>query len=236
MMKKKRTTKRRAKDELTSKQERFIQEYLIDLNATAAYQRAGYKATGDVAAAAASRLLSNVKVQDRIQRAQIQYAKRTEVTAENILRELGRIAFSDPRRLFNADGSLKAVIELTDDDAACLASLEVLEEFAGRGEDRELVGHTKKLKLWNKNNALELAGKHIGLFLNRHEHQHSGKVGVTHDHYLGKSIASDPVVRDLACQILERIGEGVALGDASGPGESGKQQTLEAGQTSSAAE
>lgn len=51
---------------LTAKQQRFVAEYLIDLNATAAYKRAGYRATDNAAEAAASRLLSNVKVRAAI--------------------------------------------------------------------------------------------------------------------------------------------------------------------------
>lgn len=54
---------------LTAKQELFIQEYLIDLNATAAYKRAGYAAEGHSAEASAARLMSNVEVARRIQEA-----------------------------------------------------------------------------------------------------------------------------------------------------------------------
>lgn len=51
---------------LTAKQQRFVAEYLIDLNATAAYKRAGYEGKGKTAEAAASRMLSNVKVAEAV--------------------------------------------------------------------------------------------------------------------------------------------------------------------------
>lgn len=51
---------------LTAKQQRFVAEYLIDLNATAAYKRAGYAADGHSAEASAARLLSNVEVAEAV--------------------------------------------------------------------------------------------------------------------------------------------------------------------------
>ena len=71
--------------ELTAKQQRFVDEYLIDLNATAAYKRAGYTAEGNSAEAAASRLLSNVKVAEAIQKAMDARSKKVGVDAEYVL-------------------------------------------------------------------------------------------------------------------------------------------------------
>lgn len=92
--------KRKGQTELTAKQQRFANEYCIDLNATAAYRRAGYNARDNAAEACASRLLSNAKVREAVQKKEKIVAKRCEVTAENILRETGAVAFSDIRRLF----------------------------------------------------------------------------------------------------------------------------------------
>jgi phage terminase small subunit len=84
---------------LTDKQRRFVDEYLIDFNATAAYKRAGYVAKGNAAEAAASRLLSNVKVQAYLAERQQALQQRTEITQEMVLRRWWEIATADPNDL-----------------------------------------------------------------------------------------------------------------------------------------
>jgi phage terminase small subunit len=80
------------------------------------------------------------------------------ITRAQIVRELGRIAFSDPRKILNDLGGMKPMSELDDDTAAVIAGMDVEELYQGRGEEREQIGHVKKLKLWNKREALaELA-------------------------------------------------------------------------------
>lgn len=156
---------------LTPKQERFVQEFLVDLNATAAYKRAGYKVKNDNAAAAsASQLLRNPKVQEAIEKGRHAASKRTEITLDRWLAELAAIAFSDPRRLYQEDGSLRPIGELEDEVAATVARVEAFEELEGRGDNRALVGFTKKVRLWDKLSALEKIGKHLGFLKDRHEH------------------------------------------------------------------
>lgn len=70
---------------LTAKQELFVNEYLIDLNATQAYLRAGYKVSESVAAVNALRLLRNANIQAAIQEAMNKRAERTEITADYVL-------------------------------------------------------------------------------------------------------------------------------------------------------
>ena len=137
---------------LTPKQRRFAEEYCIDLNAAAAYLRAGYTARGNSAEAGASRLLSNVKVQSIIHQKQREIANRCDVTAEKVIREVSAVAFSDVRKLFNPDGSLKPVHELDDATAAAIAAIEV--DASG----------VRKIKVWDKNSAHERLCKHLGLF------------------------------------------------------------------------
>src|SRR5687768_7817859 len=96
---------KKAQIALTLKQQRFAAEYCVDLNATAAYKRAGYNARGNAAEACASRLLSKAKVQQAIHEKEKTVARRCEITAENTLREASALAFSDIRKLFNTDGS-----------------------------------------------------------------------------------------------------------------------------------
>lgn len=150
-----------ADKKLTPKQRRFVDEYLIDLNATQAAIRAGY--SPKTANEQGARLLANVSIAKAIQEARDKQQERTEITQDRVLLEYARIAFFDPRKLFRSDGSPKPVEELDADTAAALAGLEVREEFEGAGENRTFVGYTKKYKLANKLGALDSLAKHLGM-------------------------------------------------------------------------
>lgn len=150
---------------MTDAQKRFCDEYLIDLNATRAYKVAYLRCKKDETASVnASKLLRNTKVQKYISEKQKKIEKRTEVTQDMVINELAKIAFLDIRKLYNDDGGLKNIQDIDDDTARTIASMESLEEFDGYGEDREQIGITRKVKLLDKTKALELLGKHLGLF------------------------------------------------------------------------
>ena len=136
--------------------ERFARCYVIHHDGTRAATETGYSAK--TAAAQASRLLKNAKVQALLARFEAECHQRLEITKDKIERELARIGFMDPRKFFREDGTLLDPKEWGDDEAAALSSIEVLEEFAGRGEDRKLIGLTKKIKFWDKKGALETLG------------------------------------------------------------------------------
>ncbi|CAB3782109.1 terminase small subunit [Paraburkholderia fynbosensis] len=154
--------------DLTPKQARFVEEYLVDLNATQAAIRAGY--SKGTARAIASENLSKPDIQQAIAEAMKKREKRTQITQDRVLLELGRIAFFDPRRLFDADGNPVPINELDDDTAAALAGLDVTEEFAGEGEKRALRSLTKKYKVSDKNTALTNAMRHLGMLRDKLEH------------------------------------------------------------------
>ena len=147
---------------LTPKQRRFVNEYLIDLNATQAAIRAGYskKTAKDIG----GENLSKPAIQAEIQKRQVKLQNTLEITQDRVLQEYARLAFYDPRKLFQPDGTPKPIEALDDDTAAALAGLEVREEFEGAGENRTFVGYTKKYKLANKLGALDSLAKHLGLF------------------------------------------------------------------------
>lgn len=84
---------------LTAKQKIFCLEYLKDLNASAAYKRAGYKGEGHVAASAAARLLTNVDVAQEIEKLIKERAEKTGITADRVLLELWSIATADANGL-----------------------------------------------------------------------------------------------------------------------------------------
>jgi phage terminase small subunit len=152
---------------LTPRQARFVQEYLLDLNATQAAIRAGYSAK--TAEQQGSRLLSFVGVRGAVDEALAARAQRVEVKQDDVLRELLRIARADARTIFDENGQLKPPREWSDDAAAFLSSVEVEELFDGRGAERRSVGFVRKVKLWPKVQALELLGKHLRLWVERAE-------------------------------------------------------------------
>lgn len=147
---------------LTAKQERFVAEYLVDLNATQAAIRAGY--SEKTAYAIGQQNLKKLEIQAAIQAAMDQRSKRVEITQDRVLQEYARLAFFDPRKLFMENGKPKDINELDDDTAAALVGLDVMEEYEGTGESREFVGYTKKYKIANKLGALDSLGKHLGMF------------------------------------------------------------------------
>lgn len=155
---------------LTAKQQRFVEEYLCDLNATQAAIRAGYSAR--TAEAAGSRLLRNVKVSAAVTAGQRERSERVEITADRVLRELARIGFSDIRDLFTWDAERAGFVpsvDLTEDQAAAVSSVEA---ETIRYTTEEGITETKvklKLKTYDKLGALEKIGKHLGMFIDRTE-------------------------------------------------------------------
>lgn len=150
---------------MTDAQKRFCDEYLVDLNATRAYKVAYPKCKKDETAnAASSRMLRNVKVQEYISKKQQEIEKRTEVTQDMVIKELAKIAFLDIRKLYTENGQLKNIADMDSETAGAISSLETLEEYEGYGDDREKIGDTQKVKLLDKTKALELLGRHLGMF------------------------------------------------------------------------
>jgi phage terminase small subunit len=167
---------------LTARQQRFVEEYLCDLNAAAAYRRAGYAARGNAAEVNAARLLRNAQVAAEIERRKKHRAERVEVRAEDVLQRLWAIATADPREI------IKVVTgpcpECWDDgekhnspNAACLRCW-------GQGSSRVIVSDLQKLsgpalallarvkqtrhgvevELHDQMAALEKVARHLGMF------------------------------------------------------------------------
>jgi phage terminase small subunit len=144
---------------LSAKQQRFCEEYVIDLNGTQAAIRSGY--SEKTANRIASQLLSKLDIQRLIQSKQKSIAGKLQITQERVLLEYARLGFSDVRKLFDASGTgLKNITELDDDTAAAISSLDV-EEIRLDGTP---IGVVKKLKTHSKTTALDSLAKHLGLF------------------------------------------------------------------------
>ena len=143
---------------LNGKQQRFVEEYLIDLNATQAAIRAGYsKRNADVTG---PRLLGNVRIQEEIQRSIGERSQRTEITQDRVLLEYARIAFFDPVKLFGDDGRPLPVSQIDENTRRAIAGLDVC--TVGNGDMG--AGEIQKFRIANKLTALEQVGKHLGMF------------------------------------------------------------------------
>jgi phage terminase small subunit len=141
---------------LTAKQQLFCDEYLVDLNGTQAAIRAGYSAK--TANRIANENLTKPDIQAYITERRKELQEKLQITQERVLAEYAKIGFSDIRHYFNNDGSLKALENLSDDAAGAVGSIEVDEIRLGE----ESIGVTKKLKMWNKREALDSICKVLG--------------------------------------------------------------------------
>ena len=163
---------------LTPKQKIFADEYLIDLNATRAYKVAYPSCKKDEAARVnGSKLLTNTNVVAYIDERMKEREKRTEITQDRVLQELAKLGFFDIRKLFDDSGKPLDITGLDDETAACIAGLEVMDIYEGTGDDKEFVGYIKKYKLSDKLKALEMIGRHLGMFKDKMDIQHSGQIG-----------------------------------------------------------
>lgn len=169
-------------NKLTPKQRQFVEEYLIDLNGTKAAIRAGYSVK--TARAIGNENLTKPDIAAAIEEAQRLRGIRTGITQERILQELARICFFDQRKLYKEDGSLKRPIDLDDDAAAALAGVDVVEMQGGAsiemdGEITHVPLYTKKVRVFDKNTALSLAMRHMGMLRDKPGDQLGGAPGVS---------------------------------------------------------
>lgn len=146
---------------LGAKQARFVEEYLIDLNATQAAIRAGY--SQKTAKETGYENLTKPHIAKAIQEAKDTRTERTQIDADYVLNRLVQIDEMDAADILNDDGSIKQIQEWPKVWRQYLSGMEITELFEGRGNDRELVGLLKKIKWPDKLKNLELLGKHIGV-------------------------------------------------------------------------
>lgn len=138
--------------------ERFCEEYLVDLNATAAYQRTYPAAKPAAARAAAARLFADVNISDRVAELLEARAARVQVKLDDVLRELILLAFSDVRNFTVNDLGHLELLEGAP-EAAWRAVSSVKHRITSHGDDftvREV-----EYRLWNKNDALKQLREHL---------------------------------------------------------------------------
>ncbi len=140
------------------KQQRFVEEYLVDLNATQAAIRAGYseKTAGQIG----DENLKKPEIKEAIQARRKELSEKVEITQERVLKEYARIAFLDPRKLFDNTGAPLPIQDLDDDTAAAIIGLDVVQV----GNAEVGVGDVLKYKMADKKGALDSVARHLGMF------------------------------------------------------------------------
>lgn len=154
---------------LRGKQQRFVDEYLIDRNATQAAIRAGYSAK--TAYAIGEENLRKPEVRKAIEAGEADLSERTKITQEMVMNELAKIGFSNMLDYVTPTetGDLFTDFsKLTRDQAAAISEVTVEEYVEGKGEDARDVKRVK-FKLSDKRSALVDMGKHLGMFKDRIE-------------------------------------------------------------------
>jgi phage terminase small subunit len=140
---------------LTEKQQRFVDEYLIDLNATQAAIRAGYSVK--TAAEIGCENLIKPNIQATVAKAMAERSKRTGFNQDRVVVELAKIAFVKMTDI--VDGQARIKNTATDDDLSCIESVKFKESYSDTGSSTE-----REVKISPKLKALELLGKHLGMW------------------------------------------------------------------------
>ncbi|HEV2897367.1 MAG TPA: terminase small subunit [Pseudaminobacter sp.] len=148
---------------MTPKQERFVEEYLIDLNATQAAIRAGYSERTSNEQGA--QLLAKPKIMAAIEAAKGDRSEKTKIDAAWVLIRLAEEAEADIADIFDEDtGDLRPIHEWPEIwRRGLVAGVEIEALFDGRGDERRQIGQTKKVRFSDRIRRIELIGKHIGV-------------------------------------------------------------------------
>lgn len=158
---------------LTPKQARFVAEYLKDLNATQAAIRCGYSVRS--AGQQGERLLRKAEIASEVARLQSAQLEQTGLTAEAVKDSLRKVITADVRQLFDAQGNVIPIHQLSDEAASLIAGFEVVKRnlTAGDGATDTIL----KIKLKDQSRYVEMAAKHFGLLTEKVEH--SGGLDIT---------------------------------------------------------
>ena len=155
---------------MTKKQKRFVEEYLIDLNATQAAIRAGY--SPDTAGSIGAENLKKPEIKSRIDKAMAERSRRTGINQDRVLQELARIGFAKITDVVDPE-TAEIRTDASEDDLACIQSIKIKpNEF---GTEREV-------KLYDKKAALVDLGKHLGLFKDKVELSGDMDLNITIDY------------------------------------------------------
>ena len=154
---------------MNERQRRFVEEYLVDGNATQAAIRAGYSERA--ANREGSRLLSKVDVKAAIESRRRERSVQADVTAVDVIRELARVAFSNIGLFLDCSGGvprLRQLATIPEDVWRAVSSVKVRREWEGPRDDQTPVD-VVEFKLWSKTDALDKLAKILGMYVERKE-------------------------------------------------------------------
>lgn len=140
-------------DSLTDRQMLFCMHYVGEckFNGAKAAEMAGYEPKN--AASYAVYLLKNPNISQFIESLKNDLGRRIGISAEMIAQEMAKLAFFNIKDIMTVDGGIKPVFTMEDKDSAAISSIEVFEEKAK--DTGEVLGYVKKVKLADKQRALE---------------------------------------------------------------------------------
>ncbi len=148
------TSKRSAEQ----KREMFVEAFFANgENATQAAVAAGF--SPKTCGVTGAKMLKDPRILLRVEQRRKELVKDMRLSTERLCQEIGRLAFSDPRKIMHPNGKVKLPHELDDDTAAAIASFEF-----------DIDGSIK-YKFWDKNSAQERAAKIVGAFERDHKQQ-----------------------------------------------------------------
>lgn len=145
---------------LNPKQKRFCEEYIVDLNRTQAAIRAGYSEA--TAGQIGHELLKKPEVEMYIAALQSQRSKRIQLSADRVLEELGRIAFSNIVDVVEADKNglvIRDIAHLPIEQQVAIAEISSFSRETAQGDSST----TTKAKMHDKLGALKLLAQHLGV-------------------------------------------------------------------------
>ena len=143
---------------MTDRQKRFVEEYLIDLNATQAAIRAGY--SPQTARDIGCENLTKPNIQNAIGKAIAERSKRTGINQDRVIRELAKLAFVNMTDIVDEKGRIN--FNASDDDLSCIEGIKYKSSSSESGSSIE-----REVKISSKLKALELLGKHLGMFVDK---------------------------------------------------------------------
>lgn len=168
--------------ELTSKQLLFVQEYLIDLNATQAAIRAGY--SEDTAGQIGYENLKKPEIEAAISAAMKEREERTKITQDMVVKELAKIGFADIKDYLSFRTE-KTIVDRHDDGKPIIGYAQVIDVKDSDDIDGAVVSEVQlsdngnfKFKLYDKKGALELLGKHLRMFTDKVELTTEGELNI----------------------------------------------------------
>ena len=155
---------------MTKKQKLFVEEYLIDLNATQAAIRAGY--SPDTAGSIGGENLKKPEISAASAKAMAERSRRTGINQDRILQEIAKLALVNIDDVVDLEtGEIKE--SATKEDLACIQSIKI--------KPTEFVTE-REIKFYDKKGSLEMAGKHLGMFKDKLELEADMDLNITIDY------------------------------------------------------